>query len=218
MTKELVIAGYTYPLGWIKNVNNDTKITIYRKGDIYKSNYEEIKIEPNKGRCVHTFFSHIYNRYDNLSDVTFFVQDNPFDHWENLIYVINNNLWESEYTLNIENNYYGFNISTIHNPFTLIQTTQFTDGKILKCQGNGCPNHCNLKVDEYWDILFDEPRPNFYEFLPAGHFAIKRQQIKNRTKNFYFKIKQLLENDDEMPFVIERLECYIFSSKYKTKF
>lgn len=41
---------------------------------------------------MHTYFHHIYNNYDNLSDYTFFVQDYPFDHWEDVITVINGDI------------------------------------------------------------------------------------------------------------------------------
>ena len=90
MTRELVIAAYDKYLDWLDKINSDIKVTVYRKGDEEKQREDEIKIEPNKGRCVHTFFNHIYTNYDNLSDITFFGQDWPFDHWENIVEVVNN--------------------------------------------------------------------------------------------------------------------------------
>ena len=86
--KEVVIAGYDKPLDWIKDFSSDIKTTIYRKGELM-SYQDEIFIPNNIGRDVHTFFSHIVDRFDDLSDYTFFVQDYPFDHWENLISIIN---------------------------------------------------------------------------------------------------------------------------------
>ena len=84
MRKELVIAAYDKDLSWVKSLNDDVKITIYRKG-INNNDDNEIFLEVNKGRCVHSFFNHILTNYDNLSDYTFFVQDYPFDHWEKRI-------------------------------------------------------------------------------------------------------------------------------------
>ena len=40
----------------------------------------EILIEKNIGRDVHTFFYHLYTKYNDLADVTFFSQDYPFDY------------------------------------------------------------------------------------------------------------------------------------------
>jgi hypothetical protein len=62
MTKELIIAAYDRNLGWVSSLNSDVKQTIYRKG--FKGAENEIFIEPNLGRCVHTFFNHIYLNYD----------------------------------------------------------------------------------------------------------------------------------------------------------
>ena len=90
MTKEIIVAAYDKPLDWISNINKDVKITIYRKGNILNSSFDEIKIEPNVGRCVHTFFNHIYTNYNSLADYTYFCQDFPFDHWGNIIDIINN--------------------------------------------------------------------------------------------------------------------------------
>lgn len=76
MEKELVIAVYDRDYtSWIKDINNDVKITPYRKGNAFPLLENKIKIEPHVGRDVHTFFWHIYNNYENLSELTYFVQD-----------------------------------------------------------------------------------------------------------------------------------------------
>ncbi len=87
--KEIVIAAYDKPTDWLNKINNNVKKTIYRKGNVLPLQNSEILIEPNFGRCVHTFFNHILTNYDNLSEYTFFAQDYPFDHWEDLIDVVN---------------------------------------------------------------------------------------------------------------------------------
>ena len=87
MQKELVVAAYERDVSWLKDVNPEVIKTVYRKGSD-KECKNEIKMPVNKGRCVHTFFNHLYERYDSLSDVTFFVQDYPFDHFEHLLEVL----------------------------------------------------------------------------------------------------------------------------------
>ena len=53
--KELVIAAYDRNYSWICDLNSNVKVTIYKKGNSeLKSN--EILIEPNLGRDIHTFF------------------------------------------------------------------------------------------------------------------------------------------------------------------
>ena len=70
--KEIVIAAFDKELSWISGLNPDIQQTIYRKGDVLPLAEGEILIEPNLGRCVHSFFHHIYTNYDNLADYTFF--------------------------------------------------------------------------------------------------------------------------------------------------
>jgi len=88
ITKELVISLFDKDIEWIKDLNKDVKVSIYRKGD-KTSHKDEIYLPNNVGRDVHTFFYHIVNRYHTLSDFTFFSQDYPFDHIENYINIIN---------------------------------------------------------------------------------------------------------------------------------
>lgn len=89
MTKQLIIAKYNENIDWLKNVNLDT--IIYNKGKEFnleeirgqKNIIEEFKL-PNIGRESHTLLFHIIKNYNNLPDVTVFLQANPFDHLGNL--------------------------------------------------------------------------------------------------------------------------------------
>ena len=220
MRKEIVIASYDKPLDWLNTINGEVKKTIYRKGDILELKENEIEVTPNVGRCVHTFFNHIVNNYNNLSDYTFFVQDYPFDHWGNLVDIINNDVSEIPKNASlIIGGYYGFHNNTLGTAWSLFKSNHFSGGHVLVCQGNGHPQDLNpnINVDRVWDQLFDHKKPNNYEFMPGGHFVITKEQIKNRSLQFYQKIVDLLESDETMPWNIERLECYIFCPNYKTK-
>jgi hypothetical protein len=224
MDKEIVISAYDKELDWMTQLDSDIKQTVYRKGT-KTDNENEIFIENNMGRCVHTFFKHIHDNYENLSDITFFAQDYPFDHWEDLIEVINNESWDNRCALNIDG-YYGFHWNSIKVPgpkggimHTLKPTMHHGNGNIISCSSNGYPQDRNplINVDKYWEILFDEPKPNIYEFIPGGHFGITKEHVKLRSVYFYNKICTLLIEDITAPWMIERLECYIFNPKYKTK-
>jgi hypothetical protein len=222
MNKELVIAAYDKELDWLSHLNDDVKVKVYRKGDVLPLLEGETRLEPNKGRCVHTFFKHIHDNYDNLSDITFFAQDYPFDHWEDVIEVINNETWNDRCALQIDG-YYGFHFNTITTPspkggvmWKLSPSTQHGNGNILACQSNGFPQdkNPNINVDDYWKKLFKDNKPSIYEFIPGGHFGITKESANNRSKQFYGKIVEILESDDTAPWMIERLECYIFNKKY----
>lgn len=224
MTRELVIAAYDKYLDWLDKLNPEIKVSVYRKGNEEPQRDGEIKIDVNKGRCVHTFFNHIYSNYDNLSDITFFSQDWPFDHWEDVIEVVNNSTEESRSQLKIEG-YYGFHFNTITIPsplggrmWSLSPSKQHGNGKVLVCQSNGQPqdSNPNINVDKYWDLLFTvNSKPEEYEFMPGGHFGITREHAQLRSKEFYKRVCDLLLEDESAPWMIERLECYIFNPTYK---
>jgi hypothetical protein len=222
MKKEIVIAAYDKSLDWIKEINPEIKVTVYRKGEVLPLAENEIKITPNKGRCVHTFFNHIYLNYDNLSDYTFFAQDFPFDHWGNLLYILNSDISEIEKNASlISGGYYGFHNNTFGTAWTMTPSYQVGNGFIISCLSNGYPQDLNpnINVDKYWRLLFSDTLnpPPFYEFMPGGHFVITKEQIRIRTKEFYEKVINFLLEDENSPWMFERLECYIFNKNYQTK-
>jgi hypothetical protein len=222
MIRELVISAYDKDYSWVSALDPEIKITVYRKGNEPKQREDEILITPNKGRCVHSFFNHIYTNYDNLADYTFFVQDYPFDHWENLIYVISQDSPEI-YELNSQltiGGYYGFHFNTITVPsskggimWKLSDSTHHGSGKVLICNSNGSPQDTNpnINVDKYWNLFFESSPPSQYEFMPGGHFGITKEHAQLRSKSFYKQIIDLLLQEDHAPWIIERLECYIFN-------
>ena len=217
MNKELVISVFDKNLEWIDRLNEDVNVTIYRKGNNPKSKFHEIFLKNNVGRDVHTFFYHIVKNYEKLSDFTFFVQDFPFDHWGNLVDVVNNLDNLSTCSLNF-GGYYGFHNNQFGSAWTLKPSTQFTNGNVLSCTKSGNPQHTheNLNLDIYWVNFFSSPAPSEYEFIPGGHFVITKEQIKLRQKNFYQKILTFLETENLAPWVIERFECYIFNPNFET--
>ncbi len=216
MSKELVIAAYERDYSWSELINKDVKITVYRKGSELKDG--EILIEPNLGRDVHTFFYHILKNYDNLSDYTFFVQDFPFDHWSNVIETINggDDLIFLNSTLKFDG-YFGYHVWP-DSRLILNDSIHFEGGRVLTCTPDGSPHHPDkFNVNDYWEILFDSPAPDFYDFLPGGHFGITKENVKIRSLEFYKKIVEILETEKFSPWAIERLECYIFNKRYKAK-
>jgi len=224
MKKEIVISAYDKDLNWLSKLDSDIKITIYRKGNKPQIS-DEIYIENNKGRCVHTFFNHILLNYDNLSDITYFVQDYPFDHWENVIEILNDQPTSQKEQIKI-GGYYGYHWNTIKVPsekggimWSLFPSSHHEKGNVLICNSNGYPQDNNrlINVDEYWNLLFNEQTPSVYEFIPGGHFGVTKYHAQLRSKEFYKKIVELLIKDEIAPWIIERLECYIFNPKYKTK-
>lgn len=88
MKVDLVVARYSEDVRWLESIDINT--IIYNKGDsesIYsniknKSNIKIINL-PNIGRETHTLTKHIVLNYNNIADITIFLQGNPLDHLHN---------------------------------------------------------------------------------------------------------------------------------------
>ena len=211
ITKEVVISLFDKDIEWIENLNKDIKISIYRKGDA-TSHPNEIYLSNNVGRDVHTFFYHIVNRYDTLADYTFFSQDYPFDHIENYIDIINGTRFEWDmYSSYRKDGYWGYHWNNIGTMWAMDDSIEW-GCKVLKSDKVGRPHHPTpLPIELIWNKLFSSECPNILEFTPGGHFSISKEQILCKDLEFYKEILILLENNESAPWVIERLEPYIFN-------
>ena len=69
----------------------------------------------------------------------------------------------------------------------------------------------DVYIEKLRNKLFTSKCPQTLEFTPGGHFSISKEQILYRSLEFYKKILILLENNELSPWVIERLEPYIFN-------
>lgn len=202
-TKEVVIAAFNRNYDWINQLNPSVRTTIYRKGD-QELLPNEIFIENNVGRDVHTFFQHLVRRYDTLSDFTFMAQDYCFDHVSNYVEIINGDeqLWDL-YSIKKLDECWFFN--TEH-------------GGILHSDKFGKPHHHHvLNIHKYWNLLFEEECPQILHWSAAGHFCVSKNQVHKRPIQFYEKIVKILENDYQTPWVVERLEHYLFDMNYEIK-
>jgi len=198
--KEVIVSAYNRDYSWINNLNSDVKATIYRKGVNYHNH--EIFIENNVGRDVHTFFYHFVKNYDTLSDFTFTSQDYFEDHISNYLEIMNSDrkTWDKYCLINLSNCWFFC-----------------TDYPLLTCDKWGSPHHSGLNIEHIWNMLFVNDCPDILYFAPSGHFCISKEHARKRPKEFYQKIVNILETDEMSPWIIERLEGYIFDLNYEIK-
>jgi Protein of unknown function (DUF3431) len=85
MTVEIVIAKYKEDVSWTQRLTQH--YTIYDKSN--DPIFYSYRL-PNIGREPHTYLYHIIKNYDNLADITVFLQGDPVDHCDQLGYSIDN--------------------------------------------------------------------------------------------------------------------------------
>lgn len=195
MTKELVISYYKENLNWVKKIK-DSKITIYNKSSLDIDNTISL---PNVGREMQTYFHHIVENYDNLSDWVFFTQGNPFDHVKDYVEIVNDfpeSLQQSKLSINdchFFSNGNHYNDVLISNP-------------------DGMPLHKGLNVNRVWVQLFETAPPENYSFVGGCIFCITSEQIRKRSKNFYIKAREIAENEISSPWEYERMMYSLFDN------
>lgn len=188
MTVSIVVARYNEDVEWSKQFKN---VTIYNKGVELDGSYNEIMLE-NVGREGHTYYKHICDNYEQLSDYIIFLQGNPFDHSPNLIQNINNYIDDPE--LNID--------------FCYLSEW------IVDCNLTGCLYHGGLPLIDVYEKLFNERKEELgFQFGAGAQFIVSKQVVLKKPKEFYHKIVQLLENDISPieGYVIERFHRLIFT-------
>jgi hypothetical protein len=222
MNKEIIIAKYNEDVSWVDKINKNTKITIYRKDGIPEpiNNNNTILLE-NIGREIHSYIHHIFYNYETLSDYLIFSQGNPFDHFENIIDIVNGdvNNW-NEHTSLYYDGFWGFHWNSIGTMWKMDASKQF-NGHSLICQSNGSPQinpqEHNIDLDKMWHEIFNQSTPIEYEFVPGAHFIVTKELVYSRPKSFYNHLLSILKNDYFSPWVFERLIPYIFNNNFKTK-
>ena len=192
MTKEIVVAYYRENIEWLENVK-DYKITIYNKSHIDIPN--TIKLE-NVGREMNTYFHHIIENYDNLSDVIFFTQGNPLDHVSNYIEILN-----------------GYPQTLSNSVLSIGDAHFFSDIITFICDMYGNPYHWGLDMNVIWKTVFTSPSPEKIEFTSGCIFCVTKEQIKIRDLSFYQKCLELSVNRERSPWEYERLMSFIFNQK-----
>lgn len=192
----IVVARYNENVEWTKQFSN---VIIYNKGIPLEGEYNEIFLN-NVGRESHTYYKHIYDNYENLSDYTIFLQGHPFDHSPNIISNIKKYINNTELNIDFE----------------------FLSERILSCNLSGCRYHPGLPLKTTYEKIFNIKKEDMNWIFGAGaHFIVSKKNILQKPKDFYLNIVKILENSKNLvrahapdpieAWVIERLHPLILN-------
>ena len=207
MSVRLVIAKYKEVVTWINKIK-EHKITIYDKSDTPIIN--SIKL-PNIGRETHTFLHHIVENYDNLDDVTVFLQGNPFEH----IQVIMG--WQ----------YFGLPNAPYPPALTSEQLEKMCDkiNNEIKHTSDLASFYQVVYNDPYYtnggnvnkhlsEILSENINNLSYSVSPGGQYIVPKKYILSRTKEVWKKALDLLSLNEVWRGYSQELSWYyLFTNK-----
>lgn len=174
---EIVVAHYNEPLDWLRHLPEDARVSIYSKGEPLRPPVPAFVVPlENVGREAGTYFYHILARYGSLSDVTVFLQANPFDHYP---------LWSLIEQIE------GLTHSSPLGGFLPLSNHLAMDDRW------GQPNHWQeaLPVGEVYERIFQREAPNQYQFPAGACFAASAQAIRAKPWPWWREVYTMLETE-----------------------
>jgi len=194
---ELVVARYNESLTWILGTpRNIDRITIYNKGNDYQDIGDprvHVTQLPNVGREAHAFLTHIVENYDSLADVTFTVQGNALFHAPDLF-----GLLQLKHTIPTSlTPYYSphFPKQNIKDKDLVIKVGPYEIRYGLFMHFGSRNPKSNLRwFEEAWEEVFDCPLPVPYYFGYGAMWAIPKENILHRSREFYVRLLVALDS------------------------
>lgn len=187
---KVVVSRFNESIEWTEQLDN---VIIYNKGDAITHTHPIINLD-NVGREGHTFYKYIYDNYDNLDDLTVFLQANPFDHFPNIIQQIQSLTDEVDFMF-LSDNIYDITVSN-------------------------CYLHHGIPLNDVYRQLFhDDFTDTPIQFGAGGQFVVSKKLILSQPRSLYLQIINLLDSSSNPieGFVIERFHRIILDNEYKKK-
>ena len=186
---EFVIAHYNENLDWLAPIASHSHV--YHKGKDKKppplplNAWDRL---PNIGRESHTYLHHIINNYDNLPEITVFLQGDGQELGDNLCFPN-----PIDYITNVKKNVVCKFQQRLDNWGRIRHY-----GKWLDMLNTGVIRRANLTLGEFYEYLFGYPHPRDFPSCPRGCFAATRDMIKSHPIDFYEKAISFV-NDHSNP-------------------
>ena len=182
---ELVIARHEEDLRWVRRVPASIRITIYNKGttlalplEIARREGFSVNALPNLGREAHTYLTHLSERYEEVAPVTIFCQGHPFDHAPDFHARLRGVSEGSESPDPFL--WYGF-----------LEETDDPRGKRLFVPWSKNPERKELETGRLHEELFGGTTPDFFHFRGGAQFAVTREAVHRRDREFYLRALDL---------------------------
>jgi len=171
--RSLVIAKYKEDISWLGALKG-WEIFVYSK-DPNEPDPNLTRL-PNVGREAHTYLYHIVKYYDELSELTVFAQANPFDHSPNFVQKLSDLKAGTEYEALSDDEMLFDSFAFPH----LAASPLSIDRKTFQ--------------EFYLSVLNREP-PKLMFCKANALFAVSRERLRSRPKEFYQRILKSLEGE-----------------------
>jgi hypothetical protein len=193
-SKQLVVARYKEDLGWLKGIENIPYI-VYDKGNpkaehhipnipsFHCQEFEGVKhAKSPTGRESHTYLYHIIKNYDQLPDMTIFLQGSPVEHHSNALNTLKHLF---------QNDFEGIYFLPLNFPLVI-------------CDKRGYSLHRGLPIERVFKRLFQGPCPELFAYSWGAMFCVSKAAIHNRPLAFYEEMMQIIYEEPLSGYIFER--------------
>ena len=195
----IVVAKYNENIEWTKKIQNHN-ITIYNKSDNFVENSIKLK---NKGREGETFLYHIINNYNNLDEVTVFLQGNPFEHLQSLVG------WRAKLTEEEENKVINKIDTEINDKSDFTSFYQVI---------YNVPNLTNNVDTKQACLKYYGENHNFFTVVPGAQYIVPKKYILSRPLSFWTKLHYGMYSEELNGYCQEQLWYLAFMGKMNNNF
>lgn len=222
-TKQLVVAKYKEDVSWLANVN--IPAVVYDKCPEVRPEIDLPNVlfieTPNvrNGREAHSYLTHISSNYDNLADVTFFVQGDPFEHSPRLLDRLQQDYADAaSLTIHYSDGHPSLEVKELdkvvmHQGFE----TRYGDAHHYT---NNSYYHNKRWLEMIWSKLFPaNSLPKDFRYGYGAQWAVPRRRIVHRLPVFYeYCLKEVSSEASILTaWAFEVLWYYIFQNNLKYK-
>lgn len=216
MKTSIIISHYNENLDWVNYISDDITIYLYTKGNsnisISKPNIIINKLE-NIGNEQQTYFHHIVKNFNDMEDIIFFTQGNPYEHSKyfndkinsryigglsdfNLITTVFGDVDIHKYKKHINHKYVNVDYNSINNNIFI---DPWND------------NNANHNINYIIDNLPIEIKKENWIFNANGMYSTTSDRIKELDISIYSKCLDLFydKNINMAEYAFERLNKFI---------
>jgi hypothetical protein len=194
MDFQVVVMRYMEDVSWVENLDN---VIIYNKGNQIQSKHKVVNL-PNIGMCGATQFYHCIKNYENIADLTLFIQANPWDGELEVSRGFKNTPEGLRNMIDYYKNIPEGEVASIPARYQII-----SNGYNQPFNWNQRHHGYFIKYTHTWQEFLEEfidPKKYINWKLPTrfyrnGHIAVKKEAILSNPKNYYIKLLQYWKYD-----------------------
>lgn len=184
------ISYYEGDLSWIELLPQDQYI-VYAKSEIANPKIANIQKRPNVGYNIDSYLTFIIDNYENLPEITIFCKNNVVErHVSKAVF---EKCCTSQIFTPIEDpgawDKLGFPVSVISNDggYLELNNSWYTKKHTPRYFGN---------YNYFYKYIFDTNlTPAYLRFAPGANYVVPKDNILNRSKNFYINLRVLISHE-----------------------